>query len=477
MSDNGDDELERRLRDVLNSRGLGVPVSPDAIDRIHDGARRRQQRRATAAAFAGVVVIAVVAGAIGVRTHRQGAVVTADKSPSSTVVSAVPSSISSPDVSSPTAVPPVASTSASAAPASSAGPSSPLPEPATSQSAAALAPGGFLPVSVSAVGLNDYWVLGYTSTKTSDGWDISTTIKQTTDAGQHFTNDAAPAVTVAQAPTSYPTGTPTISDVRFGDASNGWAFGNTLYATTDGGASWSAVTDLPGGVVDLAASNGVAWAVVQIASTSTANSPAVSDQYELWSTTYGRGSQAWSQVALPVRLGSIQPSIVDQDGTVTVMASGPDRAGTRVHVLTATPGHSFTDNSGPCEQDLGGVLSNSKAAIWAECPHGNGASVWVSSNRGASWTSIPATGADVETGAALGAIDAATAVVFDAANQRLARISGRSAASTDLVATDTITFVGFTTPAVGFAVAIGDDGFSFLDRTTDGGRTWSTVSF
>jgi len=50
-----DEEFERRLRDVLSSRGLGVPVSPDALDRIHAGARRRQQRRSAAALYAAVV--------------------------------------------------------------------------------------------------------------------------------------------------------------------------------------------------------------------------------------------------------------------------------------------------------------------------------------------------------------------------------------------------------------------------------------
>jgi len=56
MSDDGDDELQRRQRDVLSSHRLGVPVSPDAIDRIHAGARRRQQRRTGASALGAVAI-------------------------------------------------------------------------------------------------------------------------------------------------------------------------------------------------------------------------------------------------------------------------------------------------------------------------------------------------------------------------------------------------------------------------------------
>ena len=245
---------------------------------------------------------------------------------------------------------------------------------------------GFTPVSVSAVGVNDYWVLGYTTTKTSDGFGITTTLEQTTDGGQHFTTDTTPPAIVAQAPIKGAAGATTISQVRFGDAKDGWVFGTNLFSTTDAGASWSAVNGIAGEVVDLVAANNTAWAIVQTASSSAASSPAVSDQYALYSTSYGKGAQAWTPVALPISLGSNTPSIVDQDGTVTLMAAGPSGASNKVHVLIGTSGKPFTDHTGPCEQDLGGTMSNSKTAIWADCPHGNGASLYVSSDSGATWT-------------------------------------------------------------------------------------------
>jgi hypothetical protein len=468
-----DDEFERRLRDVLHSRGLGVPVPPDAMDRIHAGARRRQQRRTGASALGAVAIIAIAAIAIGVRPHgHSGSTVAANLRTASPLPTAA--------VSSAAAVPThfgVASPSgvASAAPFSSAPPTSPLPQPVASESAAASQPGGFTPVSVSAVGLNDYWVLGYTSTKTSDGFGITSTVEQTTDGGQHFTTDTTPPADVAEAPIKGASGGPSISQIRFGDAKDGWVFGSTLFATTDGGASWAAANGVSGAVVDLVAANNTAWAIVQTASSNGVSSSAASNQYALYSTSYGKGAEVWGPVALPISLGSTTPSIVDQDGTVTLMASGPSRTDNKVHILIGAAGKAFTDHVGACEQDLGGTLSNSKKGIWAVCPHGNGASLYVSTDSGATWTASKAN-VEVENSAAIGAIDGTTAVLFDAANQRLTRITGNVATPTNL-STDDVSFVGFTNPTVGFAVAIGDDLSTQLERTTDGGLTWSAVAF
>jgi hypothetical protein len=473
MTQQPPDDFERRLRDVLNSRGLGVPVPPDAIDRIHAGARRRQQRRTSASALGAVAIIAIAAVAIGVRPHGHGSTTAANlrtASPSPTVALASSASAT-----------PSPSVLASAAPGpfSSAPPTSPLPEPQTSESIAASQPGGFTPVSVSAVGLNDYWVLGFTTTKTSSGYAATPAVKQTTDGGLHFTSDTTPPALVAQ---EQPRGrdTTTISQIRFGDTKDGWAFGPALYSTTDGGASWAAVNGIAGGVVDLVAANNTAWAIVQTASSSDASSPAVSDQYALWSTSYGKGPQAWAPVALPISLGSTTPSIVDQDGTVTLMASGPSRTGNKVHVLIGTAGKPFADHVGACEQDLGGTLSNSKKAIWAECPHGNGANLYLSKDAGATWANAISdqTKLEVESGTAIGAIDDTSAVVFDAPNQRLSKISGTTVTAASDPVISNVTFLGFTTPTVGFAITVGEDGTTTqLVRTTDGGLTWSAVTF
>ncbi len=238
---------------------------------------------------------------------------------------------------------------------------------------------------MSAVGLNDYWVLGYTTTKTSGGFS------HLDDRANHGWRPAlrdrynSPGIgRTAAADKGAPTRT-TISQIRFGDANDGWVLGSTLFSTTDAGSSWAPVQGIPGSILDLVAANNTAWAVVQTLSSATASSSKASNQYALWSTSYGKGAQAWSQVGLPIGLGSTTPSIVDQDGTVTLMASGPSRPGNKGHVLIGTAGKPFTDHVGPCGQDLGGTLSNSKKAIWAECPSGTHAGLYVSTDAGATW--------------------------------------------------------------------------------------------
>jgi hypothetical protein len=187
MSNTGDDDLERRLRDVLSSRGLGVPVAADAIDRIHAGARRRQQRRTGASALGAVAIIAIAAVAISVQAHDHGSTTTADgHTPSPTPV---PLSASSTVPVSPT--PALSSVANSPSNVASAAVIEPTGSPAVSTPPIQI----FNPVSVSAVGANDYWVLGYI---TADSGPDGIAIMKTTDAGQHFVKVGSPAAFVAQ---------------------------------------------------------------------------------------------------------------------------------------------------------------------------------------------------------------------------------------------------------------------------------------
>jgi photosystem II stability/assembly factor-like uncharacterized protein len=81
-----------------------------------------------------------------------------------------------------------------------------------------------------------------------------TAIAGTGDYGQSWYAMDAPSAGPADGGTG-------VSQVRFLNASDGWAFGPQLYATYDGGARWTQVKGVPGRVIDLATVNGTAYAV------------------------------------------------------------------------------------------------------------------------------------------------------------------------------------------------------------------------
>lgn len=137
-----------------------------------------------------------------------------------------PSTVGSPVASLPPAEP--------SPPPSAPGSSSPVPPPA-----------GAAAVSISFISLSDAWVLARTTS--------ATVVLHTASRGRHWSQ-------VGTVPASADsTG---VTQIRFADASNGWAFDSQLLATHDGGSTWHAVS-LPGSVTALEAAGGTAWAVVQ----------------------------------------------------------------------------------------------------------------------------------------------------------------------------------------------------------------------
>ena len=105
---------------------------------------------------------------------------------------------------------------------------------------------------------NDGWVIGQAGTPGQCGPpdpNKCTSLAATGDAGQTWQGVPAPV-------TGAPDGATGVSQVRFLDSANGWAYGPELYATHDGGVTWHRIAPLPGRVVDLSAVGGRAFAVI-----------------------------------------------------------------------------------------------------------------------------------------------------------------------------------------------------------------------
>ncbi|HWG64997.1 MAG TPA: hypothetical protein VG253_25200 [Streptosporangiaceae bacterium] len=115
------------------------------------------------------------------------------------------------------------------------GPATPTPSPPPSGPPPA--PPNFAAASVTFIGTQTGWVMGQAGVPGHCGppsATICTSIARTTDGGQTWSGVRAP---VAGAPR----GASGISQIRFLNTSDGWAFGPQLYATHNGGRKWARI--------------------------------------------------------------------------------------------------------------------------------------------------------------------------------------------------------------------------------------------
>jgi photosystem II stability/assembly factor-like uncharacterized protein len=205
MPDRRDD-----LDSWLDGRIDPLPPPPGTFELIKKRARRRKYRRLAVGAGAAAVIVA--------------AAVT------------VPQVVNLP-VLNPTTASGVANGRSSApAPSASAGSST-----ASSSASKALPPPGsasvprnFRPSSVTFIGTQTGWVIGQAGTPGHCATQYCTSVARTLDAGRTWTGLPAPLTGAADGATG-------VSQIRFLNGVDGWAFGPQLYATHDGGHDWARV--------------------------------------------------------------------------------------------------------------------------------------------------------------------------------------------------------------------------------------------
>lgn len=113
-----------------------------------------------------------------------------------------------------------------------------------SYTTAGAVPAGFATESFTAITEFNWWLLG---TAPCNG-HMCTTVVETTTGGATFTRLAAPPTTA-------------VSNLRFADTSNGYAFGPQLWSTHDNGKTWTQV-QIGGQVEELDIAAGYAYAIV-----------------------------------------------------------------------------------------------------------------------------------------------------------------------------------------------------------------------
>ncbi len=430
-----------------------LPPPPGTLDRIRKRARQRKLVQAVSAAAGAAVIV------LGIATLPQ------------LVLSQLrPSSQSGGDVAGQTLLTAPPQPSARPSPAGSGTPAPTLPP----------VPPHFAPTSVTFVSTGTGWVIGQAGTPGQCGPPaayICTSIARTDDGGRTWYGVPAPV-------TGAPDGSHGVSQLRFLNLADGWAFGPELWATHDSGKHWAQVPTHGLRVTALETRGATAYAVLarchgggaayaaDCTSFSLYSSPAASDNWQpVPGATAGLtagGAPSSAQLLLTGTASYLLPpggGLVAGPGA----ASGPWRPAAG-GLLTGVP-----CSPGPPGQPGGALLAVTGAdRLVVLCPGagGSGGQVFASGDGGRTWQ--PA-GQVTAAGTAASLSGSLTGALILATSQGIAVSpdGGGRWQPAEVVSAPPggFSYVGMTTGQQGVAVPA-DPRQGAVWFTYDGGQTW-----
>lgn len=458
------------IDDWLDEHVQPLPPPPGTLARIRKRARRRKLGRAAAAAAGAAAVIAAAAAI------PQYAISQFRSSPSAEHSEAAAG---------PTSPGPSASGSPGRTSAST---GSPAPVPTQPP-----VPPNFAPASVTFVGADTGWTLGQAGTPGHCGPPspvICTSIARTDDGGRTWHGVPAPVA-------GPPDGSEGVSQIRFGDLKNGWVFGPQLWATHDGGQSWTRIGTRGERVITLAVRDETAYAVWARCSGSGAGFSSRCTDLTLWSAA--AGSNVWQRVAVPGRElgtggpGRSVPLVLGGSGgylltpggqllTGPVAAAGAWRAagGALAAAAPCAPGGTG-QQAGLLLTDTGISTDPATTGLAVICTmpgltSGGAEPVFFSPDGGKTWRPTGSTSGHGRP-ASLSGSPSGTLVLATSRGIRLSADRGKSwqAAAVTGPPPGGFSYVGMTTAEQGIAIPA-DTSEQAIWFTHDGGRSWAPVA-
>jgi hypothetical protein len=447
----------------LGERIEPLPPPPGTFDLIKRKARRRKYRKLAITAGSAAVIVAAA-----VTVPQVVNLPVLNPNPSAAPVAGAHNATT----------PQPASNSASgngSAAASSAVPAGPAP-----------VPGNFRPTSVTFVGTRTGWVIGQALTPGHCATQFCTSVAVTHDAGNTWSGVPAPMA-------GAPDGATGLSQIRFLNLTDGWAYGPQLYATHTGGSAWAPVDT---GGLRVTALETVGDRVFAVWASCTGDGPAYAadcTRFTLYSALAAGG--AWAPVGAPTTgltsgaareaaqlvLTGSRGYLLAPDGA---LYSGPvDGTGpwTRVSSLVAScPVGPARADGQPTGALLGAVNSSDLILACVSASSGTNPSVstqqkfiYSSDNGGVSWRQMATAPA---AGVAFGlAASPANSVVLatDQGIDLLPKGEGtwRMASLRGGAPADGFRYIGMTTDDQGIALPA-DPSAGTVWFTFDGGKTW-----